>query len=199
MVLSWVPLMAGFEVTIEAESRGCRRCSSLGVRLPCGANALLVSCIYLDARRREMRYVLWTLLLALIPNAIGIVLYFVLRDALRVPCSDCGAALRPGFRVLSSLRRVAVGLLPKARMRGRIGLEPLRPLRQWASRQRVTLPTSRSRLKPRSSYSRCGNQTTSRSLLRAAFSTTLTLADNRRGLVNRRQAWPWMCGIGANA
>ena len=69
----------------------------VGVGLPCAAYALLVSYIYWDAKRREMRYVLWTFLAALIPNAIGIILYFVLRDALRVPCSHCGAALRPGF------------------------------------------------------------------------------------------------------
>lgn len=57
----------------------------------------LIGYVYADSKRRGMRYVMWTLLAALIPNAIGIILYFVLRDPLPVPCPRCGAQLRPGF------------------------------------------------------------------------------------------------------
>jgi predicted amidophosphoribosyltransferase len=58
---------------------------------------LLVGYVYSDAKRRGMRYVLWTWLAALIPNAIGIILYFVLREPLLVNCTHCGAQARPGF------------------------------------------------------------------------------------------------------
>lgn len=53
--------------------------------------------IYADAKRRYMRYVMWTLLAILVPNAIGILLYFTLRDPLPLPCGKCGSLLRPGF------------------------------------------------------------------------------------------------------
>jgi hypothetical protein len=65
--------------------------------------------IYADARRRGMRYVMWTLLAIFVPDAIGIILYFILRDALPVTCPacqtqvlskftfcpSCGASLKP--------------------------------------------------------------------------------------------------------
>ncbi|HLY19658.1 MAG TPA: zinc ribbon domain-containing protein, partial [Bryobacteraceae bacterium] len=40
---------------------------------------------------------LWTLLAIFIPNAIGIILYFVLRDPLLAHCTHCGAEARQGF------------------------------------------------------------------------------------------------------
>src|SRR5215471_13912190 len=56
----------------------------------------VVACVALigyicgDAKRRQMRYVLWTLLAIVTPSAIGIILYFILRDPLPKPCSRCG-------------------------------------------------------------------------------------------------------------
>jgi predicted RNA-binding Zn-ribbon protein involved in translation (DUF1610 family) len=58
---------------------------------------LLIGYVYADAKRRGMRYVMWTLLAILIPNGIGIILYFVLRDPLPVTCTNCGAQVRRGF------------------------------------------------------------------------------------------------------
>jgi len=58
---------------------------------------LLLGYIYGDARRRRMRYVVWTLLAIFIPNAIGIILYFILRDPLPVFCPRCGASVKAGF------------------------------------------------------------------------------------------------------
>ena len=43
-----------------------------------------------DAKRRGMRYVMWTFLAIFIPNAIGVILYFLLRDPLPSGCSSCG-------------------------------------------------------------------------------------------------------------
>jgi hypothetical protein len=50
----------------------------------------LIGYIYGDAKRRQMRYVMWTLLAIFVPNAIGMILYFILRDPLPKPCPGCG-------------------------------------------------------------------------------------------------------------
>ena len=44
-----------------------------------------------------MRYVMWTLLAIFIPNGIGIILYFLMRDPLPRNCVKCGTPGRPGF------------------------------------------------------------------------------------------------------
>jgi len=56
---------------------------------------LLIGYVYGDARRRGMRYVLWTLLAIFLFNGIGIILYFILREPLMVYCSRCGAGVHP--------------------------------------------------------------------------------------------------------
>ena len=58
---------------------------------------LLLGYIYGDAKRRGMRYIVWTLLAIFVPNAIGIILYFVLRDPMPVFCSNCGVAVKSTF------------------------------------------------------------------------------------------------------
>ena len=50
---------------------------------------LLVGYVWADAKRRGMNAVLWVLLAIFIPNAIGIILYFILRSPLPVPCPSC--------------------------------------------------------------------------------------------------------------
>ncbi len=62
-----------------------------------GVYVLLIGYVYGDARRRGMRYVVWTLLAIFIPNCIGIILYFLLRDPLQHPCPSCGALYKPGM------------------------------------------------------------------------------------------------------
>lgn len=56
---------------------------------------MLYGYIYGDAKRRGMRYIMWTLLAILIPNAIGIILYFILRDPVPLVCTACGAKVFP--------------------------------------------------------------------------------------------------------
>ena len=58
---------------------------------------LLIGYIYGDARRRGMRYVLWTVLAVLAPSAIGILLYFILREPRQVHCTKCGCSVNPNF------------------------------------------------------------------------------------------------------
>jgi hypothetical protein len=51
---------------------------------------LLVGYVWADAKRRRMNALLWVLLSIFIPNAIGVILYFILRQPLPVPCPSCG-------------------------------------------------------------------------------------------------------------
>jgi len=57
----------------------------------------LVSYVYGDARRRGMRHVVWTLVAALVPNGLGFIAYFLLREPLLKPCAACGTPTRRGF------------------------------------------------------------------------------------------------------
>ncbi|MGH9730527.1 MAG: zinc ribbon domain-containing protein [Candidatus Acidiferrales bacterium] len=45
--------------------------------------------IYGDAKRRGMRYVMWTLLALFVPYLIGAIIYFIMRDALPLDCPGC--------------------------------------------------------------------------------------------------------------
>jgi RNA polymerase subunit RPABC4/transcription elongation factor Spt4 len=65
---------------------------------------LLLACILLfigyinrDAKRRGMSPTLWTIVAVLIPNALGIILYFILRQPLQMACPQCGHAVQTGF------------------------------------------------------------------------------------------------------
>jgi hypothetical protein len=58
---------------------------------------LLVSYVYGDARRRGMRHKLWTVIALAVPNGLGIIAYFLLREPLLRPCAACGAPARRGY------------------------------------------------------------------------------------------------------
>lgn len=58
---------------------------------------LVIGYIAGDARRRGMRVVLWVLLAIFIPNAIGIILYFILREPLLRACPKCGTPAKTTF------------------------------------------------------------------------------------------------------
>lgn len=74
-----------------------RWCFSLGIPLIVALYVMVAGYVNADARRRGMRYVMWTLLAILVPNGLGIILYFVLRDPLNVACRSCEARVKPGF------------------------------------------------------------------------------------------------------
>jgi len=57
---------------------------------------VVIGYVYGDARRRGMRYVMWTLLAIFIPNGIGVILYFILRDPIPGYCSKCGSLAKQG-------------------------------------------------------------------------------------------------------
>jgi hypothetical protein len=57
---------------------------------------MLVGYVYGDARRRGMPAALWTLLVVLIPNMIGFIVYFILRRSIFAPCPNCGRGAEVG-------------------------------------------------------------------------------------------------------
>jgi hypothetical protein len=63
---------------------------------------LLIGYVYGDARRRGMNQVMWTLLAIFIPSAVGVILYFILRDPIPVPCPGCGTPARKGYAFCAS-------------------------------------------------------------------------------------------------
>jgi hypothetical protein len=57
----------------------------------------LVSYIYADAKRRGMRSLLWALIAFFVPNALGVIVYFLFREPVLKPCAACGATTRKDF------------------------------------------------------------------------------------------------------
>ena len=62
-----------------------------------GCYFLLVGFINRDSKRRGMSPTLWTILATVVPNALGIILYFLLRLPSRSACPQCGHAVQAGF------------------------------------------------------------------------------------------------------
>ena len=85
-----------------------------GIPLFLAAFILLVGYVNGDARRRGMRYVLWTLLAIFIPNAIGIILYFILRDPPLTKC-QCGSIVRSGFTFCTTCGAALTRICPDCR------------------------------------------------------------------------------------
>ena len=57
----------------------------------------LIGYVNRDAGRRGMNRWVWTLLAIFVPNALGIVLYFLLRNALPLHCGKCQCTVQAGF------------------------------------------------------------------------------------------------------
>ena len=74
-----------------------RPCLGLLAGIAGVAYLLLIGYINRDAKRRGMSAVLWTIVAIIIPNALGIILYFILRQPLSRTCPQCGNAVQSGF------------------------------------------------------------------------------------------------------
>jgi len=94
------------------------------VPVPLSIFALVVAYIHADAKRRGMRHVMWTWLAVLIPNAIGVILYFIFRDPLLAPCGRCGATAKRTFAFCPSCGAALHPACPSCRR----AVEP-----QWAN------------------------------------------------------------------
>lgn len=110
IVPTWVWVLAGsafiaaqvfFDVFIAREPKAppawARPLLGLLVGIVVGCYLLFLGYINRDAKRRGMSPTLWTIVAILIPNALGIILYFVLRQPLRNACPQCGNQLQPDF------------------------------------------------------------------------------------------------------
>ena len=56
---------------------------------------LMMGYVNRDAGRRGMSRTLWTLVVILVPNAIGFILYFLMRNPIRTQCPQCGTVVDP--------------------------------------------------------------------------------------------------------
>ena len=54
---------------------------------------LLIGYVNRDAGRRGMSRALWTVIVIIVPNGIGFILYFVLRNPVQAGCPKCGNAV----------------------------------------------------------------------------------------------------------
>jgi Phospholipase_D-nuclease N-terminal len=54
---------------------------------------LCLGFVFADARRRDMRPVLWVLVAALFPHLLGFLLYFVMRQPIAAICTQCGGTV----------------------------------------------------------------------------------------------------------
>jgi RNA polymerase subunit RPABC4/transcription elongation factor Spt4 len=60
------------------------------------AYVALIGYVNGDSKRRGMRHVMWTLLAIFIPDAIGVILYFILRDPMPKACPNCATIVKAG-------------------------------------------------------------------------------------------------------
>ena len=66
--------------------------------------ALMIGYVNRDAGRRGMSRTLWTLIVIFVPNAIGFIIYFLLRDPIRTNCPKCGTWVGPNVNYCPSCR-----------------------------------------------------------------------------------------------
>ena len=62
---------------------------------------LCLGFVFADARRRDMRSVLWVLVAALFPHLLGFLLYFVMRHPIAATCTHCGMTVSTHQRFCS--------------------------------------------------------------------------------------------------
>lgn len=58
---------------------------------------LLIGYVNQDAGRRGMSRTLWTLIVIFVPNALGFILYFLLRQPAMQPCPQCHTQVQASF------------------------------------------------------------------------------------------------------
>jgi hypothetical protein len=88
---------------------------SLVGAVPIAIYVLLLGYVWGDARRRGMNHVLWTLLALFIPYAVGVILYFLLRDPVQVPCPACATPARKGHAFCASCGAAVRAACPQCR------------------------------------------------------------------------------------
>ena len=82
---------------------------------------LLVVYVNRDAKRRGMNSTLWTVLVLLVPDAIGFIIYFVVRQPVMARCPQCGATVTPSFNYCPKCRSALHPVCPKCHRAIRAG------------------------------------------------------------------------------
>ena len=62
-----------------------------------GTFVLVIGYVNGDARRRGMNVTLWTLIAVFVPNGLGFLIYFLMREPLLAPCPGCGQLVQTAF------------------------------------------------------------------------------------------------------
>ena len=65
---------------------------------------LMIGYVNRDAGRRGMNRLAWTLIVIFVPNAIGFIIYFLMRNPLRTNCPKCGTVSNMGINYCPSCR-----------------------------------------------------------------------------------------------
>lgn len=96
LVLVCVPVV--FTAVLSHDPKAPRLAALIPLGILCGiflaCYFLLIAYVNRDAGRRGMNRWVWTLLAIFVPNALGIILYFLLRQPLPSTCPHCGAQVR---------------------------------------------------------------------------------------------------------
>ena len=87
---------------------------SLGISVIVFVFTLLIGYVNGDAKRRGMRRGLWTVIAIFVPNAIGIILYFFMRESLTT-CSQCRVQVRSTFSYCPSCGTALKAACPACR------------------------------------------------------------------------------------
>lgn len=87
---------------------------------------LLTGYVNRDARRRGMSAALWTLLVVVIPNGLGFIVYFIVRHPLTMPCPQCSAAVPLGVSFCASCGFKVAPVCPQC-ARGVVAGQPYCP------------------------------------------------------------------------
>jgi hypothetical protein len=95
-ILGYVGLSVGIVTLFEEPGRPFYLLA-FGIPLIFSVFLLLTGYVYGDAKRRNMRPLMWALLALLLPNAIGFILYFILREPLTYACPQCGKTVGGRF------------------------------------------------------------------------------------------------------
>jgi RNA polymerase subunit RPABC4/transcription elongation factor Spt4 len=99
--IGFVAIQYGFNVIIarepDAPPAWARPLIGLLMGLLVAAYFVFVGYVNRDAKRRGMPRILWTCVVAFIPNALGLIIYFVLRQPLRSTCPQCGTFVQSEF------------------------------------------------------------------------------------------------------
>jgi RNA polymerase subunit RPABC4/transcription elongation factor Spt4 len=69
-----------------------------------GIVVLMVGYVNADSRRRGMNPLLWTLLVIVVPKALGFIAYFLLRKPLVMACPNCRMPVSSDFRFCPNCR-----------------------------------------------------------------------------------------------